>query len=212
MDTTFEALGRIGIVPVVELPGPAAAVPLARTLLESGIGCIEVTFRAAGAPEAIAEIGREVPEMIVGAGTVLTAAQARAAIAAGARFVVLPGFSADVVESCMAAGIAVLPGACTPTEVMMALDHGLDTVKFFPAEAAGGERVLRALRGPFRNVSFVPTGGIDASNLATYLGIPGVIACGGSWFVRKEWLASGNWAAVGQAAAEAVAIVAGRAG
>jgi Entner-Doudoroff aldolase len=157
---------------------------------------------------AIAAIRKSRPEMLVGAGTVLTADQAAIARDAGAQFVVTPGFGPAVVARCQADGLPIIPGACTPTEILMALDAGITVVKFFPAEAAGGVRYLRALGGPFKGIRFVPTGGIDASNLADYLAEPGVLACGGSWFVRKEWLVGRDFASVAAAAAAAAAIVA----
>ena len=180
-----ERIREVGIVPVVEIPDAEAAAPLAEALLGAGIPCAEITFRTAAAADAIAAIRKSHPEMLVGAGTVLTVEQAGTARDAGAQFVVTPGFGHDVVARCQGDGLPIIPGACTPTEVQMALDAGITVVKFFPAEAAGGVRYLRALGGPFKGVSFVPTGGIDAGNLAGYLAVPGVLACGGSWFVRK---------------------------
>jgi len=203
----IERLGGIGVIPVVEIPDAALAVPLADALLAAGIGCAEITFRTAAAADSIAAISDARPEMLVGAGTVLTVAQAELAQASGARFLVSPGFGRAVVDHALSFGMPILPGVCTPTEVQLALDAGLTTVKFFPAEAAGGEPYLRALAGPFREVRFVPTGGIDAGNLAAYLALPQVIACGGSWFVRKEWLARGDFETVTRVAADAVAIV-----
>jgi Entner-Doudoroff aldolase len=203
-----ERLGRIGVVPVVEIPDEEAAASLAEALLGAGIPCVEITFRTAAAADAIAAIRKSHPEMLVGAGTVLTANQAAIARDAGAQFVVTPGFGPAVVARCQAGGLPIIPGACTPTEIQMALDAGITVVKFFPAEAAGGVRYLRALGGPFKGIRFVPTGGIDASNLADYLAVPGVLACGGSWFVRKEWLVGRDFASVTAAAAAAAAIVA----
>jgi 2-dehydro-3-deoxyphosphogluconate aldolase/(4S)-4-hydroxy-2-oxoglutarate aldolase len=203
----LEMLGAIGIIPVVEIPDAALAVPLADALLEAGIPCAEITFRTAAAADAIAAIRRARPEMLVGAGTVLTAAQADLAHASGARFLVSPGFGRTVVDRARDLELPILPGVSTPTEVQTALEAGLTTLKFFPAEAAGGERYLRALCGPFHDVRFVPTGGIDAGNLAAYLDVPQVVACGGSWFVRREWLARGDFATVTRVAADALAIV-----
>jgi len=157
--------------------------------------------------QSIAAIRRAVPEMTVGAGTILTPEQVNVARDAGAAFLVSPGFGPSVVRRAAEVGLPILPGACTPTEIQAALEAGIRVVKFFPAEAAGGIPYLRALTGPFRDVGFVPTGGIDAGNLAEYLAVPGVLACGGSWFVRKEWIAAGDFAAVTAAAREAAAIV-----
>jgi 2-dehydro-3-deoxyphosphogluconate aldolase/(4S)-4-hydroxy-2-oxoglutarate aldolase len=202
-----DRLRAFGVVPVVEIADAEAAVPLAEALLEGGIGCAEITFRTGAAAAAIAAIRRAVPEMTVGAGTILTPEQVNVARDAGAAFLVSPGFGPSVVRRAAEVGLPILPGACTPTEIQAALEAGIRVVKFFPAEAAGGIPYLRALTGPFRDVGFVPTGGIDAGNLAEYLAVPGVLACGGSWFVRKEWIAAGDFAAVTVAAREAAAIV-----
>jgi len=202
-------LGRIRdarVLPVIELPDPKLAVPLAETLRDVGIGCMEITFRAAGAAEAIAAVRAACPAMLIGAGTVLTLEQLDRAVQAGAEFVVSPGLSRPIVERAIEAGVVPLPGVATPTEIQMGLDAGLSTLKFFPAAAAGGVPYLKALAGPFRSVEFVPTGGIDAANLADYLALPGVAACGGSWFVKREWLAAGDWASVSRGASEAMEI------
>jgi 2-dehydro-3-deoxyphosphogluconate aldolase / (4S)-4-hydroxy-2-oxoglutarate aldolase len=197
-----------GVVPVVEIPDASAGAPLAEALLEGGIGCVEITFRTDAAADAIAAIRHAVPEMLVGAGTVLTIDQAEIARTAGARFLVSPGFSPLVTRRAAEIDLPIVPGACTPTEVQMAIDAGLRLVKLFPAEAAGGIRYLRALAAPFRGVSFVPTGGIDAASLAAWLAVPGVVACGGTWLAKREWLVRGDFASVRSAAAEAAAIVA----
>lgn len=205
--TVVDRIREIGIVPVVEVPDAALAVPLADALAAAGIPCAEVTFRTTAAAEAIRRLRDARPGLLVGAGTVLTVAQVEEAVAAGAAFVVSPGFGRAVVERCLEAGLPVLPGVCTPTEVQAALDAGLTTLKLFPAEAVGGVAYLRALASPFGQVRFVPTGGIDAANLASYLALPNVAACGGSWFVRRELLERGDWTAVERLAAEAAAIV-----
>ncbi len=202
------ALRAAGVVPVVEIPDASAAAPLAEALLDGGIGCVEITFRTGAAADAIAAIRDAVPQMLVGAGTVLTADQVEVAREAGARFLVSPGFGQLVVRRAAEVGLPIVPGACTPTEIQMALDAGIRLVKLFPAEAAGGIAYLRALAGPFRDVSFVPTGGIDPTNLADWLAAPGVVACGGTWLAKREWLARGDFASVRSAAAEAAAIVA----
>jgi 2-dehydro-3-deoxyphosphogluconate aldolase/(4S)-4-hydroxy-2-oxoglutarate aldolase len=147
------------------------------------------------------------PDLLVGAGTVLSAEQATRAIDAGAQFIVMPGFQSGVVSTSQARDVPVFPGVMTPTEVMLALDAGLTELKFFPAESAGGLAHLRALAGPFPGVLFIPTGGISLSSLAAYLALPNVLAAGGSWMVRPELLAAGDWAAVGALAAEAAAVV-----
>ena len=203
-----ERLRALGVLPVVEIDDAGAAVPLAEALLAGGIGCAEITFRTGAAAAAIAAIRRAVPGMLVGAGTVLTADQVDVARDAGAAFLVSPGLGTSVVRRAAEVGLPIIPGTCTPTEVQAALETGSRVVKFFPAEAAGGIPYLRALAGPFRDVAFVPTGGIDAGNLADYLAAPGVIACGGSWLVRREWIRAGDFAPVTAAAREAARIVA----
>lgn len=202
------ALRAVGVVPVVEIDDAAAATRLAEALLEGGVACAEITFRTGAAAAAIEAVRRAVPAMLVGAGTVLTPEQADVARDAGADFLVSPGFGPRVVERARAIGLPLLPGVATPTEIQMALEEGISTVKLFPAEALGGVAYLRTLAGPFRGVGFVPTGGVDAANLAAYLAAPGVVACGGSWLVRREWIAARDFAEVTTAAREAAAIVA----
>jgi 2-dehydro-3-deoxyphosphogluconate aldolase/(4S)-4-hydroxy-2-oxoglutarate aldolase len=203
----FGRLRSAGVLPVVELPSPTLAVPLAETLRSAGLDAIEITFRADGAAQAIAAVRKAYPDVLVGAGTVLTLAQLQAAIEAGATFIVSPGFNQAIVERARAAHVVPLPGVCTPTEILMALEAGLTTLKFFPAEQAGGVPYLKALAGPFRNTLFVPTGGISAANLRDYLAVPSVLACGGSWLVKKELLAAGDFETVARLAADAVRVV-----
>ncbi len=205
--SAIDRIRSVGIVPVVEIPDLAAAVPLADALCAAGIPCVEITFRTEAAAGAIAAMRSAHPEMLIGAGTILTVAQLAVAVTSGAQFVVTPGFGRTVVSRCIAAGVPVIPGVCTPTEVQLALEEGLTTLKFFPAAAAGGVPYLRALGGPFPGVGFIPTGGIDAGNLAAYLALPNVVACGGSWFARRELLEEGAWATVSRLAEEAAAIV-----
>jgi 2-dehydro-3-deoxyphosphogluconate aldolase / (4S)-4-hydroxy-2-oxoglutarate aldolase len=199
---------QLGLVPVCEVPDAATAVRLAGALLDAGLPCAEITFRTAAAEEAIRRISAECADVLVGAGTVRSVEQVDRAIDAGARFVVTPGFNSPVVEHCLARGVPVLPGICTPTELEMALARGISIVKFFPAEASGGTKYLKAIRAPYPDVRFVPTGGIDPDNLADYLGVPGVVACGGSWMVKKDLLAAGDFQAVRRLTVEAVALVA----
>ena len=169
---------------VLRPPEPPLAEAIASTLLRSGIGAIEVTFRAAGAAAAIERIRTAVPGMLVGAGTVLTRAQAVEALGAGAEFVVAPGSNADVIGTVLDAGVPMIPGVATPTEVEANLARGLTLLKLFPAEVIGGIGMLRALRGPYPGVRFVPTGGIGPANLGSYLAEPNVVACGGSWLAE----------------------------
>ena len=208
MNRVFEQLGEIGVIPVIRIDRAEDAAPLARALLEGGLGTAEITFRTAAAAEAIGRIAREVPDILVGAGTVLTVQQAEQAVAAGARYVVSPGFDAAVVDWCQARNIAVLPGAVTPTEITMALAKGLRMLKFFPAEEMGGARMLKALYGPYQEVRFVPTSGINAAKLPEYLALPNVVACGGSWMATAAMIAAGQFAEIARVAAEARSIVA----
>jgi 2-dehydro-3-deoxyphosphogluconate aldolase / (4S)-4-hydroxy-2-oxoglutarate aldolase len=201
-------LSETRVVPVVEIPRAQDAVPLARTLTEGGLACAEITFRTAAAGAAIAAISETLPEFMVGAGTVLSVRQAKEAVAAGARFLVSPGLDDAVIGFARESGVPVLPGVCTPSEIMRALTQGVDLVKFFPAEAAGGLDYLKAVAAPFGAVRFVPTGGIGPSNVAAYLQHPQVVACGGSWMVKRQAIADGDFATVGRLAAEAVALAA----
>ena len=196
-------LAELRVVPVVEIESADDAVPLARALLEAGLPCAEITFRTAAAAQAIAAIADAVPEVRVGAGTVLNVAQAEAAVAAGAGFLVAPGFDAAVVELALERDVPIVPGVCTPTEVGLALAHGLSLVKLFPAEALGGVAYVKALAAPFGGVRFVPTGGISADNLAAYLAIAQVVACGGSWMVKKNLIAAHDFDAIRGLAAQA---------
>lgn len=207
MDTITAALGEIGLVPVIKIDRPEDAVPLARALLEGGLGCAEITFRTAAAAEAIRQIAREVPELLVGAGTVLNVAQAQQAADAGAKFLVSPGFDPAVVDWSRERGVLMLPGVATPTEVQMALARGLRLLKFFPAEEAGGVRMLKALHGPYQDVRFMPTGGIKPANLPEYLALPNVVACGGSWMATAELIAAGRFDEITRLSAEARAVV-----
>ena len=202
-------LSTVRVIPVVEIASADTAVPLARSLVDAGLPCAEITFRTAAAADAIAAIAAAVPELHLGAGTVLTVAQAETALAAWARFLVAPNLDLDVVAFARERGAPILPGVCTPTEIGLALSLGLSIVKLFPAEAAGGVPYLKAIAAPFRDVRFVPTGGISAQNLPAYLAVTQVVACGGSWMVKKDVIAAGDFAAIRAAATEAVAIAAG---
>ena len=209
MDVDFEQLvASVRIIPVVEIPRPEDAVPLARALAEAGLPCAEITFRTAGASDAIAAIAGEVSDFLVGAGTVLTVNQADEALAAGAAFLVSPGFDAGLLRFAQERGVPMLPGVCTPTEIIMALAHDISVVKWFPAEASGGVAYLKAVAAAFRQVRFVPTGGVSAVNLADYLALPQVAACGGSWMVAKDLIAAGDYDRIRELTAEAVALAA----
>ena len=181
-------LRTLRLLPVIVIDDPADAAPLARALSEGGLPCAEVTFRTAAAAEAIRRMTDADPELLVGAGTVLTVEQAAAARAAGARFMVSPGFGPAVVDYCLANDIPVFPGVCTPTEVEAALTKGLRTLKFFPAEPMGGIKFLKAISAPYGMVEWMPTGGVNRENVRAYLDFPKVVACGGSWMAPSEWI------------------------
>lgn len=182
----YNRIGKAAIIPVIKLNRVEDAVPLAQALLAGGIPVAEVTFRTEAAAEGIATIRREVPQMLVGAGTVLTTDQAVAAVEAGAQFVVSPGSNGKIIDKVLAAGVAMIPGVATPTEIEAAMGRGLSVVKFFPAEALGGVAMLKALAGPYPQMKFVPTGGISASNMKDYLQQKNVLAVGGSWMVQSD--------------------------
>jgi 2-dehydro-3-deoxyphosphogluconate aldolase/(4S)-4-hydroxy-2-oxoglutarate aldolase len=207
MSTDVErALERIRIVPVIVIESADRAVDLADALIAGGLPCAEITFRTPAAAEALRRIAGERPEVLVGAGTVLTPEQAARARDAGARFVVSPGINRRVVEWCQAHDLPVVPGVCTPTEIETALECGLRVVKFFPAEPCGGIAYLKAIAAPFPNLSFMPTGGVNAANVGGYLAFPRVVACGGSWMAPAEWIAAGAFDRIREAARDAVTL------
>ncbi|MFE1313139.1 bifunctional 4-hydroxy-2-oxoglutarate aldolase/2-dehydro-3-deoxy-phosphogluconate aldolase [Streptomyces sp. NPDC058755] len=191
------------VVPVLTVPSPATAGPLADALAAGGARCAEVTFRTPGAEQVLKTMAAH-GRLTVGAGTVLTPEQAERAVAAGARFVVSPGFDEEVVARCRELGVPVVPGIATATELMRALRAGVDTVKLFPAEPLGGLRTLRALAAPFPGTRFVPTGGIDASRMAAYLADPAVLAVGGSWMATVAHLDKGDYEDIRRLTADAV--------
>lgn len=203
-----QILESAGVIPVIVIDRVEQAVPLARALVEGGLPVLEVTFRTAAAAASISAIRREVPEAIVGAGTILSIEQLQAAREAGAVFGVAPGFDPTVVQAAREAGFPFCPGIATASELSQALTAGLRLVKFFPAEAAGGVKMIKNLLGAFRftGVRFMPTGGVSAANLVDYLTVPEIAACGGTWIVPKDALATGDWARIRQLAAEAAAI------
>ena len=186
MDACIKELYRIGIVPVVALEDAADALPLGAALKKGGVSAIEVTFRTAAAADAIRLLTREMPELLVGAGTVLTKAQADAAIEAGAKFIVSPGFQPELVSYVLSKGVPMCPGTAPPGEMEQAMALGLSAVKFFPAEQNGGAPMLKALSAPYRDLLFMPTGGVKLENLRTYLALDQVFACGGTWLATKD--------------------------
>ena len=207
LSAVLERFGAMRILPVIVIDDPNDAVPLARALSDGGLPCAEVTLRTPRALDALRRIAGEVPDMLVGAGTVVSPGQAAEARAAGARFAVAPGFSAAVVEYCQSVELPVFPGVCTPTEIEMALGAGISVVKFFPAEPMGGLPFLKAIAAPYTTVSFMPTGGIGPSNLAAWLGFSRVVACGGSWMAPNDWIAAKQFDRIRETTAAAVSIV-----
>ena len=208
MSEIFQTLGRLGIVPVIKLEDPDSAVKLGSALIDGNLPVAEVTFRTASAAQSIRRLRKDLPGLLVGAGTVLTLAQAEAAVEAGAQFAVTPGFNPRIVEYFIGKGIPIIPGVNSPTQVEMGLEFGLQLLKFFPAEASGGTRMLKALYGPYAEVKFVPTGGIDSGNLADYLNLPNVIACGGSWMVKEDYIKQGRFSDIASACRTAVELAA----
>lgn len=207
MPNPLDLIGGWGIVPVVRLDQPAEGIPLARALLAGGLPCAEITFRTQAAADAIRQIAAAVPEVVVGAGTVVSVDQAKQAVDSGAKFIVSPGFGPKVVEWCLQARVPVLPGVATPSDILQALDHGLTILKFFPAESLGGIPMLEAIAAPFGGVRFVPTGGITAANLGAYLRLRSVIAVGGSWLVAPKLIAAGQFDEITRLTQEAISAV-----
>ncbi len=181
------------VVPVVVLDKAEDAIPTAKAMAAGGVDTMEITFRTACAPEAIKAVAENCPEVCVGAGTVLNLEQAKLAVQMGAKFIVSPGFSEEVVAWCVENGIPVAPGCVTPTEIMAALKHGLKMIKFFPANVYGGLNAMKNLSAPFVGVKFLPTGGVNASNIKEYIDAPFIHAVGGSWVCPKADIAAGNW-------------------
>jgi 2-dehydro-3-deoxyphosphogluconate aldolase/(4S)-4-hydroxy-2-oxoglutarate aldolase len=209
MEDMLKTIAGYGIVPVVKIDRAADAAPLGKALLAGGLPLAEITFRTAAAEEVIRILSGELPELVVGAGTVLTIAQAKTALAAGAKFIVAPGFNPRVVSFCLEQGVPVIPGVNSPTQIEAALEQGLKVLKFFPAQESGGTAFLKAVAAPYDGVSFIPTGGINAANLLSYLSLPNVLACGGSWMVKGELIAAGKFAEITALTREAIALMLG---
>jgi len=206
MHFIFKKLETMKIIPVIVINDAKKAVPLANALCEGGLPCAEVTFRTAAAADAIREMANAFPEMLIGAGTILTPQQANEAISAGAKFTVAPGLNPQTVSYCLAKGVPMLPGVCTPSEVEQGISMGLEVLKFFPSEAAGGVNMLKSLSGPYTHTYFVPTGGINSKNLRDYLALKNVIACGGSWMVNEELIESNDFVKITELTREAVTL------
>ena len=204
MNDVVKQLSKIGIVPVIKIENPKDAAPLAKALMDGGLPCAEVTFRTACAKEAIAIIAKEYPDMIVGAGTVLTKAQVDDAIEAGAKFIVSPGFNPEIVKYCQSKGCPIVPGINNPSGIEAALELGLETVKFFPAEQSGGLAMIKAMSAPYGGVTFMPTGGVSPANVNDYLAFNKIVCCGGSWMVKPEMIAAGDFDGITKLVREAV--------
>lgn len=196
-------LAAAGVVPVVVLDNAADAVPTAKAMVAGGIDVMEITFRTAAAADSIRAVAAEVPEMLVGAGTVLNLEQCKLAVECGAKFIVSPGYDEETVAWCVENGVAVTPGCVTPTEIMAALKHGLKVVKFFPANVYGGLNAIKALSGPFVGLKFIPTGGVNQQNLGEFVSNPSIHAVGGSWVCPKADIAAHNFDKITQLCAEA---------
>ena len=205
--TVMERIAKYKLLPVIKIEDPQKAIPLAEALIDGGLPVAEITFRTACAAEAISRIKKALPEMLVGAGTVLSVEQVKLAVAAGAEFIVSPGTNPVVVSYCTQNDIPIVPGCVTPSEIEMAMQYGIETVKFFPAEAYGGVKTIKALSAPYRQIRFIPTGGINENNLADYLNCKPVLACGGSFMVSQTLIDENRFDAIREMTERAVALI-----
>ncbi|QOX65984.1 bifunctional 4-hydroxy-2-oxoglutarate aldolase/2-dehydro-3-deoxy-phosphogluconate aldolase [Anoxybacterium hadale] len=206
MNTLLHKIAEMKIVPVIKIDAAADAAPLAKALIAGGLPLAEVTFRTAAAEEAIREM-KKFPEMLVGAGTITSVEQAKAACEAGAEFLVTAGFNRAVTEFAVENNVPIFPGVCTPTEMMLLLEYNLPVAKFFPAEQYGGLATIKALSAPFPGIKFMPTGGINEKNILDYLAAPQIVACGGSWMVKEALINNHQFGEIERLAAEAVQLV-----
>lgn len=204
--TLEERFYDYAVVPVVVLNDADDAIPLADALIKGGLPCAEVTFRTDAAEESIRRICESFPDMLVGAGTVLTTKQVERAYKAGAKFIVSPGFDPEIIDYCISIGLPVLPGCITPSEIAQAVKRGLKVVKFFPAEQSGGVAMIKAMAAPYSMVKFMPTGGISTKNLADYLSCDKILCCGGSWMVKEDLIKSGSFDKITDMTKEATAL------
>ncbi len=209
MNDILVKIGEYGLVPVIKIDQAKDAIPLGRALVDGGLPVAEVTFRTAAAEAAIRALSEQMPELLLGAGTVLKVDQVKQAVAAGAKFIVTPGFNPKVVDYCLEHGIPITPGTNNPTTIEMALEKNLEVVKFFPAEESGGLKALKSMSAPYGGVRFVPTGGINANNLASYLAFDRIHACGGSWMVDAKLINEGRFDEITRRVREAVGLVLG---
>lgn len=207
MQELLQKIEAMGVVPVVVLQEEKDALPLAKALMDGGLPCAEVTFRTEAAEASIGAMVKAYPKMLVGAGTVLTTEQVDRAVGAGAKFIVSPGFDPEIVDYCLERQIPILPGCITPSELAQAVKRELQVVKFFPAEQYGGLSTIKALSAPYPQLLFMPTGGISAKNLVDYLGFDKILACGGSWMVKGDWITRGAFDKIEEMTREAVNLV-----
>ncbi|MDR1649938.1 MAG: bifunctional 4-hydroxy-2-oxoglutarate aldolase/2-dehydro-3-deoxy-phosphogluconate aldolase [Synergistaceae bacterium] len=204
MNDVLKKIASVGIVPVIKLDTPEQAVPLGNALIAGGLPVAEVTFRTDAAEESIRRLSKELPELLLGAGTVTTIAQGLRALQAGAKFLVSPGFNPPVVKFCVESKLPIIPGVNSPSQIEQGLALGLSVLKFFPAEQSGGLEMLKAFAGPYGNVKYIPTGGISTKNMVDYLSFPNVLAVGGSWMVKPELIAAGKYDEISRLCREAV--------
>jgi len=209
LNKILEKIGELGIVPVVKIEKAEDALPLGRALINGDLPIAEITFRTSAAEESIKTLTKELPDLLIGAGTVLTIEQVKRAVSAGAQFIVSPGFNPKVVDYCVENNILIIPGLNNPTQIEMALERGIEVVKFFPAEASGGLPLLESMSAPYSGIKFIPTGGINLNNLTSYLSNQKVHACGGSWMVKDNLISSGNFNEITRLTQEAVSIMLG---
>ncbi len=205
----IDKLSLAGIIPVIKVTDAADAVPLCKALADGGLPVAEITFRTDAAEESIRRVHQELPHVMLGAGTVLTVDQVDRAVAAGAAYIVSPGINPEVVKHCLKIGVPVVPGCANPSDIEVALSLGINVVKFFPAEALGGLKLIKAMSAPYVDVKFVPTGGVNEQNLLEYLGFPKIIACGGTWMVDQKAIEAKDWAKIEELTRSAVSLMLG---
>jgi 2-dehydro-3-deoxyphosphogluconate aldolase/(4S)-4-hydroxy-2-oxoglutarate aldolase len=210
MDPILEKIGQLKLVPVVKIEKAGDALALGQALVAGGLPLAEITFRTDAAEESIRILSDQLPDMLVGAGTVLTIDNVKKAITAGAKFMVAPGFNPKVVDYCLEHNIPVVPGVNSPTDIEMGLERGLEVLKFFPAEASGGLKLLKAMAEPYGGVKFMPTGGINTANLLEYLAFKRVLACGGTWIAKTELISAGRFDEITRITQEAVELIASK--
>jgi len=207
METIFEKIGGLGLIPVVKIEDANDALALGEALLAGGLPAAEITFRTDAAQESLSILDKSLPEVLIGAGTVLNVENVKKAVDSGAKFIVAPGFNPKVVDYCIENDIPIVPGVNSPTQIEMGLDRGLSVLKFFPAEASGGLKLLKAMSAPYGEVDFIPTGGINAGNLLEYLAFKRVLACGGSWIVKSSLISSGQFDEITRLTKEAIDLI-----